>query len=221
MTNEKPERKALIVGASGLVGRYCLQALLAEQRYSEVTALVRRSLLLEHPKLKKRVVDFEHIKQVVPEIEADDIFCCLGSTIKKAGSRQAFRKTDVSLVVAIAELMRSQGAEQFVVISAMGADTQSRFFYNRIKGEMEAAVQLLEYPCLRIIRPSLLLGSRDEFRFAEKLGIYLAPVLKVLLRGAMEKYRPVEAETVARFMVSVAGKQPISGIHVYESNMII
>lgn len=116
--------------------------------------------------------------------------------------------------------MKKQGAEQFLVISAMGANKDSKVFYNRLKGEMEAALQELGDPCLRIIRPSLLLGPREEFRLGEKIGGVLAPVLKPILLGALMKYRPVEAEKVAQFMVKIARDEPIVGIHFYESNLI-
>lgn len=125
-----------------------------------------------------------------------------------------------SLVVAVAEVMRNQGAEQFLVISALGADKDSKVFYNRVKGEMESALKDLGYRCLRIIRPSLLLGAREEFRLGEKIGILLTPVLKPFLLGSLKKYRPVEAKSVARFMVKIGNEELTPGVHIYESNNI-
>ncbi len=116
--------------------------------------------------------------------------------------------------------MRKQGAEQFLVISSMGADPNSKVFYSRVKGEMQQSLQQLDYPCLRIIRPSLLLGQREEFRLGEKIGAWFTPVLKPLMIGSLKKYRPVQAESVAEFMVKVAREEPVSGVHVYESDMI-
>ncbi len=144
----------------------------------------------------------------------------MGTTIKKAGSQEAFKQVDYTLVVTVAEIMKQQGAEQFIVISSMGADKNSKVFYSRVKGEMEQALKEINYPCLRIIRPSLLLGSREEFRLGEKIGVILAPVLQPLMLGSLKKYRPVQAESVAEFMVNVAREEPISGVHVYESNTI-
>lgn len=213
-------RKALIVGATGLVGSYCLKGLLEYPHYCEVIALIRKPLNFTHPKLKKVITDFKNIDQQFPDVFADDIFCCLGTTIKKAGSKENFRKIDFELVCAIAKEMRRHGAEQFLVISAMGADKESRVFYNRIKGEVEEALQVLGYPCLRIIRPSLLLGTREEFRLGEKIGILLYPVLKCFLIGGLKKYRPVEAHSVADFMVQLASVKPISGTHIYESDSL-
>jgi len=117
--------------------------------------------------------------------------------------------------------MKKHGAEQFLVISAMDANKDSKVFYNRVKGEMEAALQELGYPCLRIIRPSLLLGLREEFRLGEKIAVILTPLLKPFLLGSLKKYRPVEAEKVAQFMVKVAREKSVVGVHVYESDVIV
>jgi uncharacterized protein YbjT (DUF2867 family) len=155
-------RKALIVGATGLIGGHCLQALLDDPNYSEVIALVRKPLLKTHRKLKTVVAKFDRLQHELSNIQADDVYCCLESTIKKAGSQEAFKKIDFSLVVTIAKLMRKQGAEQFLVISALGADKDSKVFYNRTKGAMEEALKDLDYPCLRIIRPSLLLAHEKS-----------------------------------------------------------
>jgi uncharacterized protein YbjT (DUF2867 family) len=216
MTN----RKALIVGATGLIGGYCLQTLIDDPNYSEVIALVRKASLKSHPKLKTVVIKFENLEDELSKIQAHDVYCCLGTTIKKAGSQEAFKNIDFALVVKVAELMRKQGAEQFLIVSSLGADKDSKVFYSRVKGEMESALQELGYPCLRIIRPSLLLGTRKEFRLGEKIAAILTPVLKPLLFSSLKKYRPVEAEKVARFMVKVAHEEPILGVHVYESDML-
>ena len=214
-------RKALIVGATGLVGGFCLQSLLNDDNYSEVIALVRKPLLKTHRKLKTVITTFDNLELELSKIQVDDVYCCLGTTIKKAGSQEAFKKVDHTLVITVAELMRKQGAEQFLVISAMGANKDSKVFYNRAKGEMEAALQELGYPCLRIIRPSLLLGPREEFRLGEKIGVILTPLLKPFLLGSLKKYRPVEAEKVAQFMVKISREKSVVGVHVYESDVII
>ncbi len=213
-------RRALIVGATGLIGGFCLQALLNDPIYSQVTAIVRKPILTTHRKLKTVITNFSNFEKELSGIQTDDVFCCLGTTIKNAGSQEAFKQVDFSLVVRVAELMRRQGAEQFLVISSMGADPKSKVFYSRVKGEMEKELQELDYPCLRIIRPSLLLGKREEFRLGERVGVLLAPLLKLLMVGSLKKYRPVEAKSVGDFMVKIANEEPISGVHVYESDMI-
>lgn len=213
-------KKALVVGATGLIGGYCLQALLEDPTYTEVIALVRKPLLLTDPKLKTVKIKFDNLEHELSGIEAHDVFCCLGTTIKNAGSKEAFKKVDFALVVTVAEQMRKKGAEQFLVISSMGADKDAKVFYSRVKGEMESAVEKVGYPCLRIIRPSLLLGPREEFRLGERIGAMVTPVLQLLLQGSLKKYRPVQAESVARFMVKVAHENRVSAVHVYESDMI-
>ncbi|MCP3890523.1 MAG: NAD(P)H-binding protein [Desulfobulbaceae bacterium] len=213
--------KALIIGGTGLIGGYCLQTLLNDPTYSEVTALVRKPILKTHRKLKTIATNFSNLEHELSNIQAQDIYCCLGTTIKKAGSQEAFKQVDYSLVVTVAEIMNKMGSEQFIVISSMGADKNSKVFYSRVKGEMEEALKEINYPCLRIIRPSLLLGSREEFRLGEKIGAWLTPILKPLMLGSLKKYRPVQAESVAEFMVKVAHDEPVSGVHVYESDMIL
>ncbi len=213
-------RKALVVGATGLVGSHLLRNIFNNPAYSEVTSLVRKRSLITHRKLKEVITDFNNLEKTLSTITANDVFCCLGTTIKKAGSQKAFRKVDFSLVVDVAKVMKKQGAEQFIVISAMGANSNSKVFYNRIKVEMEEAVQEIGYKCVRIIRPSLLLGQREEFRLGERIGILMSPLWQLLLVGSLKKYRPVEAEAVARFMVKVAHEEPAVGVHVYENYQV-
>lgn len=213
-------RKALVVGATGLVGGFCLQALYDNPNYSEVTALVRKPILKIHHKLKVITSNFVNLQDDLSNIQAHDVYCCLGTTIRKAASQEAFKKIDYTLVISVAELMRKQGSEQFVVISAMGADSKSKVFYNRTKGEMEEDLKGVGYPCLRIIRPSLLLGKREEIRLAEKIGIILTPIMKPFLRGSLKKYSPIDAKAVAGFMVTSAFESPVSGVYIYESDII-
>jgi uncharacterized protein YbjT (DUF2867 family) len=213
-------KKAFLVGATGLIGNHVLQALLHDPHYTEVTILVRNRILQTHRKLKVIETDFTDHDEALVSTTANDVFCCLGTTIKKAGSQEAFRAVDFSLVVKIAEIMKEKGADQFLVISAMAANSSSKVFYNRIKGEMEEGLKGLGYPSLRIILPSLLLGHREEFRLGERIGILMSPLWNLLLVGRMKKYRPVEADLVARFMVKVAKEEPIDGVHVYENDQI-
>lgn len=167
-------RKALIVGGSGLIGGFCLQALLNDPTYSEIIAFVRKPILKTHRKLITIITKFENLHVELSNVHVDDVYCCIGTTIKKAGSREAFKKIDFGLVFSVAELMKKQGAEQFLVVSAMGANKNSKVFYNRTKGEMEGELQKVGYSCLRIIRPSLLLGKREDFRLGEKIGVMLS-----------------------------------------------
>jgi uncharacterized protein YbjT (DUF2867 family) len=150
-------RVALVAGATGLVGREVLAALLADKHTSAVHSLGRRTLPLTHPKLTQHIVDFA----ALPELpRTDDVFICLGTTIKVAGSQQAFRAVDYEAVVAVAHAAIAQGATKLGVVSAMGADAKSGIFYNRTKGEMEAAVSALGYQSVSIAQPSMLAGNR-------------------------------------------------------------
>jgi len=214
------QRKALIVGSTGLIGGYTLKFLFKDPSYSEVTALVRKPLLERHRKLKEVITDFTNLEKTLSSATANDVYCCLGTTIKKAGSPENFTKVDFSLVVDVARVMKERGAEQCIVISAMGANSTSKVFYNRTKGEMEEALKGLGFPCLRIIRPSLLLGHRKEFRFGEKIAILMSPFWKLFLVGSLKKCAPVEAEAVARFMVKVAHDEPVLATQIYENDQI-
>jgi uncharacterized protein YbjT (DUF2867 family) len=214
------QRKALIVGSTGLIGGYTLKFLFKDPSYSEVTALVRKPLLERHRKLKEVITDFTNLEKTLSSATANDVYCCLGTTIKKAGSPENFTKVDFSLVVDVARVMKERGAEQCIVISAMGANSTSKVFYNRTKGEMEEALKGLGFPCLRIIRPSLLLGHRKEFRFGEKVAILMSPFWKLFLVGSLKKYAPVEAAAVARFMVKVAHDEPVLATQIYENDQI-
>lgn len=145
----------------------------------------------------------------------NDVFCCLGTTIKRAGSQPAFRLVDHTFVIGLARSGLRAGATQFLLVSAIGADPASRIFYSRVKGETEAAVRKLPYRSIQIFRPSLLLGDRAEFRLGERIATLGAPMLSVLLFGRLRRYRPIHAATVARAMVTIAREAPL-GPNVFE-----
>lgn len=196
-------RRALIAGAQGLVGSRLLGRLLADERWSAVVAVVRRPLPLSHPKLVAPVVDFEHLDRFAADAAIDDVFCCLGTTIGKAGSEAAFRRVDHDYVVALAQLASRAGAKHFVMVSALGASAESRVFYNRVKGETEAAVLALHLPRTTILRPSLLAGERAESRPAERAGLLFAKLVGPLMIGGLRRYRAVDADDVAAAMIAV------------------
>ncbi len=194
-------RNALVAGASGLVGGLLLDALLESPLYREVCSLGRRPLPRQHPKLTQRTVDFTRLdSEALPP--ADDAFCCLGTTIKKAGSQEAFRAVDHDAVLAFAQAARKAGARRFLLVSALGADPRSRIFYNRVKGETEKDLEAVSFESLIILRPSLLLGDRAESRPGEHAAIVVSKVFGPLLRPFSG--RPIEARTVARAMLALA-----------------
>lgn len=209
-------RSALLLGATGLVGGHCLKLLLQEQAYEKVFAFVRKPLPFAHPKLDARVVDFEKPEARAAQIRAHDVFCCLGTTIKQAGSQAAFRKVDFEYPYRLAEFAVQNGAQQFLLVSALGADPASAIFYNRVKGEIEAAITKLPFRSIHILRPSLLLGERPEPRFGEKFGEYVFKTTALLWRGPLRKYRPITAQAVALALLHYA-KQERSGVHMHES----
>ena len=180
-------RIALIAGASGLVGGELLRALLAAPEYDRVIALGRQSLDCEHPKLRSVQVNFTALDQVVGELGCTDAFCCLGTTIKQAGSPEAFRAVDQTAVLAFAWLAQRHGAKSFLVISSLGAHAQSRVFYSRVKGEMEAALAVLGFKYLAIFQPSLLVGPRMPPAVWGKSGGLYAWLSHAAIKGAFTK----------------------------------
>ena len=194
-------RTALIVGASGLTGGFCLELLLNDDAYDKVIALNRRTLPTSHNKLEQCIVDFDNLQQSADRICADDVFCCLGTTIKTAGSREAFRKVDMTYPAEIARIASANGCEQFLVISAPESSPKSPFFYGRVKAEMERAISGQPFSVgTYIFRPSLLLGERDEARFAEDLGIKIFSAMPFQFAGPMQKLRPIPAK--AQYLIT-------------------
>ena len=212
-------RYALIAGASGLVGGHCLELLLKSDRYSQVISVGRRELPLIHPKLEQKVIDFNKLASYAADLAVDDVYCCLGTTIKKAGSEEAFYKVDHTYVVDLAKVTANKGASQFIVVSAMGADAGSMFFYNKVKGEMEQDIQQQGFETVHILRPSLLLGDREEQRTGEELASKIMKPLSNLMVGPLKKYKPIEAETVAKAMLQVASQQQ-KGVFIHSSDEI-
>ena len=204
---------ALVAGASGLVGGELLDALLADPRYAQVHSLGRRPLPRQHPKLQQHTVDFARLADS-PLPPAQEAFCCLGTTIKKAGSPQAFRAVDHDAVLAFARAARQAGVKRFLVVTALGANKDSRVFYNRVKGEVEQALRDVGFESLVILQPSLLLGERAESRPGERVAIVASRVLAPLLRPLAS--RPIEARRVARALLALARQAP-TGVRVVPS----
>ncbi|MFD3445880.1 oxidoreductase [Microbacteriaceae bacterium 4G12] len=213
------KRTALVLGASGLVGQEIVQVLLDSAHYSSVTALVRRPLECKHEKLQQQIIDFHTLEQYGNFFHVDDVFSCLGTTIKKAKTKENFIKVDYEYTIRAAKLAEQQGAQNFLVISSMGASQKSKFFYSRVKGEMEEDIKSLSIRGIHIFRPSLLLGEREEFRFGEKFAEQVARILPILFKGPFRKYAPITAKQVAKGMYEVALANE-TGIHIYESHTI-
>jgi uncharacterized protein YbjT (DUF2867 family) len=192
--------KLLLAGATGLVGRRVLDLALDDPRVEAVVAPTRAPLS-EHPKLRAERVDFEALPEDAPWWRVDAVICALGTTMRKAGSREAFRRVDHDYPLAVARLARRHGARAFVLNSAMGADPASRFFYNRVKGETERDLAGVGFASLTLVRPGLIGGQREEFRPAERFaGLALALLRPVLPRSL----RVNPAERIAEAMLEAA-----------------
>lgn len=210
-------RSAVVIGATGLVGSELVKQLCDNPHYISVTTLSRRSLNFSHEKLVSRIVDFDALQES-DFGHAQDVFCCMGTTRKKAGSREEFEKVDVEYPLRVAQVAKKLGSSHFIVISAMGANENSRAYYNRVKGKLEKELIELEMPQLSIVRPSLLVGERDEFRIGEKMGEGALKVLNPTLLGPLKKFRSIEAAQVAEAMIWIAlYSQPVA-VTVYESS---
>jgi uncharacterized protein YbjT (DUF2867 family) len=216
-------RQALIFGATGAVGRELLKLCLEGDRYSRVSVIARKPTSLEHEKLQWIEAKFDALEDLEPVVglEGGDAYCCLGTTIKSAGSEAAFRKVDFDFVLNSARFAKKCGAQQFSMVSALGANPESGTFYNRTKGEVEAAVAAENFPSLRIFRPSLLKGERDEFRLGEEIGNWVSLLLTPLFHLGLRKYQPVEISKLARAMYVSADEDRTDGKHyVFECDEI-
>jgi uncharacterized protein YbjT (DUF2867 family) len=207
-------RTALLAGASGLVGGECLKRLVAALEYESVVVLTRRELGVQtrHPKIRELVASFDRLEDVRRTLEADHVFCALGTTIRQAGSQARFREVDFEYPLRIAEITRRNGASHFSIVSALGASRSSPFFYSRVKGEVEDALEQMGWPSLAIFRPSVIAGERSESRPLERIG-------ERLLRLAPSTWRPVAAADIAAAMVATALDSP-AGTTIIESREI-
>ena len=210
-------RTALVAGASGLIGRKLVQKLIDSDQYRLIFILSRKNSWLVNEKVRELVIDFEQINQLKFDEPIDDLFCTLGTTIKQAGSRDNFMKVDYEYIIEFAKLGKSIGATKFLVISAMGANSKSSVFYNRVKGMTEEALKSIGFSRLVILRPSLLLGERPEPRFGEQIASFFMKALNFLIP---DNYKAIRAEKVADNMLRIA-TDSAEGISIVESGEMI
>jgi uncharacterized protein YbjT (DUF2867 family) len=220
MDFRQDSRTAVVLGASGLVGGFCLRALVDDADYTRVLTFGRRELPpLTRAKVAQRVADLGSLN-AEDFHGAQDVFSALGTTIRKAGSQEAFRRVDLELPLRMAQEALKAGAEQFVVVSSVGADPQTKNFYLRTKGELEQELAKLPFRAVHILRPSLLIGKRQEFRLGESMAIKIAPALDLLALGPLRRYHSIRAERVGRAMVGAA-RQGKSGTFIYEYDELV
>ena len=221
MTASSPYSAALF-GATGLVGTECLRLLLADPACTRVVTVTRRPLPPDvagggsDDRLEQCVADFDRLEEQAPHLAVDRVFCALGTTMRQAGSREAFRRVDYDLTIEIARLALAGGVPHLLLVSSVGANPESRAFYTRVKGEVEAALLALPFRSITIVRPSVLVGPRDRPRTGEVLGRVLGRALGVLVPG---RYRPVQAADVARVLVRAAHENR-PGARIIESEEI-
>ena len=204
---DRTTRTALIAGATGLVGGICLRRLLEEPRYGSVVALSRRPLPLTHPRLRVELADLRELDRL-PAPACDDVYCAVGTTSAKAGSKDAFRAVDHHLVVEVARYALRGGARRLAFVSSVGADRPGANFYLQVKAETEAALRALSFRTVHLLRPGLLLGDRTESRPLESVFRAIAPALNLLLAGPLRRYRAIDASDVARAMARTLFEGP-------------
>lgn len=206
-------KTAVIAGATGLIGKRLLEELLQSPRYASVIALTRRPLALQHPQLRNVVTDFQQPGSVLTDVVPHDVFCCLGTTMAKAGSKEKFYEVDFQYPLNLASATRALGAKQYLLVSAVGADAHSKIYYNRVKGQTENAIREVGFDALHIFRPSLLLGPRPEKRAGEDIA---KVVYKIFSFAIPPKYKAISFEKVAEAMLVFAARD-MRGTFVHES----
>jgi len=211
--------KAIIAGASGLIGSELLTILLNQPEYAEVVILVRKSTGIQHAKLKERVIDYDLLDSYADEISGHAIFSCLGTTNNKTPDKDIYRKIDHDYPVKLAQLGLKNGVKQFHLVSSLGADAKSTAFYLKLKGETEEDIEKVGLKTVHIYQPSLITGDRKEHRLAEKIMTPIMKVIDPLLFGGLKKYRSIHAQTIAMAMF----KQSITneeGVFIHPSDNI-
>tara|TARA_R110002124_G_scaffold76758_2_gene205681 strand:- start:563 stop:1213 length:651 start_codon:yes stop_codon:yes gene_type:complete len=193
------KNKAIIIGATGLVGSHLLKLLLSDDRYDLIKVLHRRSTGFVHPKLEEHLINFDKPEDWKQLVKGDHLFSAFGTTLKKAGSKKAQYKIDYTYQYEVAKAAAENNVTNYALVSSLGANSGSGSFYPRIKGELDEAVQELNFKTTLILRPSFLDGNRDEFRLGERIGIAVAKILCKI--PGLKNYHPIKAEVVAKAMV--------------------
>ena len=200
-------KSAIILGATGLTGGIVLEKLLRDKRYEKIRLFSRHTVGIEHPKIEEHLIDLFKLENHQDLFNSDEVYCCVGTTKSKTPDEEIYRKVDYGIPVAAAKLCRTNNIKTFVVISALGADPESKFFYNRTKGEMERDVLKQEIPHTYLFQPSLISGDRQEKRVFENVAKQVMKAGNYLLRGPLKKYRSIKAEAIAKAMIYVANNR--------------
>ena len=211
------EKTAVIIGATGAVGKEILKEILVDDFYNKVYILGRQSIgeLADEERLTKIIVDFENLNFDTSILENADVFASLGTTIKIAGSKENQRKIDVDYTVNFSKLCEGK-VRSFNVVSAIGANSKSKNFYNSLKGELEDKLKVMNLGVLRIFQPSLLISKRDDKRFLEQMFMKVAPIFQLVLKGKAKKYSPIEVSVLGREIVRFAIENKEQGTYTYK-----
>ena len=207
-------KTALVIGSSGLIGSHLLNLLLESSHYDKVVTFVKRDTGIKHPKLTQHIIDFDKPETYKELVVGDDLFCTIGTTIKKAGSQRAFEYPSKFAAFALLNKVK-----HYLIISSLGADAKSGNFYLKTKGEIQDFLKDCNFESVSVLQPSLLLGNRTEFRLGEKVGAFFMKTLSFLFFGNLKKYKPIEGKTVAKALLRIA-KQNNMGFKIYESDVI-
>ena len=212
-------KTAIVIGATGLIGKLLVNKLLSDDRYQRVKVFSRRQLNLSNPKLEEHIVDFDELKNWKANITGDELFSAMGTTIRKAKSSSAQYKVDVTYQYEFAKAAAENGVKSYFLVSSSGANSKSKLFYLRIKGELDEKVQKLSFNKIRIFRPSLLLGERPEKRFGEKAAEKILKIV-VPIFPFLKNQRPIEGEKVATAMIVSANNVDNERVRIYELDEI-
>jgi uncharacterized protein YbjT (DUF2867 family) len=205
---------ALLAGSTGLIGSQLLELLLSDNQYSSIIAISRKPISIVNAKLTNLVCELHDLSNYKNQLKADDVFCCLGTTIKKAKSKDAFRAIDLDAPLLLAKISKEQGAKKFMLVSSLGANRNSNIFYNQVKGKVEEALKQVGFDSVHILRPSLLLGPRKEERNGEDAAKFFYKIFRFLVP---KKYQAIESIKVARAMTAYS-KESQNGVFVHESH---
>ena len=221
---ENSLKNIILAGSSGLVGSYALRNLMNEVQVEKIILVSRTHQNIFHPKIIQIITSLDLLDSIdLKDYNIDKIdsgLCALGSTLKKAGNKEAFRKVDKEFVVNVAKFSKRFGADQFIVISALGAESRSPIFYNQVKGEMEESLRALNFGRLTIFRPSLILGARKEVRKVERVFNIISPFLSSTLIGPLKKYRGIEADRVANHFTKAIFTESLGTVIIENGEML-
>ena len=212
-------KTALIIGSTGLIGSHLLNILLESDDYIKVIAFTKRDIGIRHPKLTQHIIDFDKPETYKELVVGDDFFCTIGTTIKNAEKKKAFRAVDFGYPKQFAAFALLNKVKQFLIISSLGADANSGNFYLKTKGEIQDFLKDCDFKSVAVLQPSLLLGNRTEFRLGEKVGAFFMKTLSFLFLGNLKKYKPIESKTVAKALLKIAQTNN-KGFKIYESDVI-